>query len=142
MKEIEPPPGYELAYSDSKVGFGRNISPLFIDKERRRLAFRVGAEHVNVTGVCHGGALATFADCQVVAIRGFEFDAQTHSPTISLTVDYLAAANLGSLVEMEVTLVRQTRTMLFTQAILMAEGENIARTNGIYRYYSSMPPTR
>ena len=135
MTDMVPPPGYEDVHPGSTVGFGRSVGPLFIDKARCRLAFRVGPDHVNGTGFCHGGALATFADSQVSAIRAHAFEAKGHSPTISLTIDYLAGIPLGALVEMQVTLLRKTRTMLFTQALLTVDGENVARSNGIYRYY-------
>ena len=134
---MAPPPGYEGVHPGSMIGFGRSVGPLYINRKRCRLAFRVGPEHVNPIGFCHGGALATFADSQVAAIRDRAFDGTAHSPTISLTIDYLASVPLGALVEMEVTLVRRTRTMLFTQALLMVDGENVARSNAIYRCYES-----
>ena len=62
MTDMVPPPGYEDVHPGSTVGFGRSVGPLFIDKARCRLAFRVGPDHVNGTGFCHCGALATFAD--------------------------------------------------------------------------------
>ena len=81
----------------------------------------------------HGGAMATFADTQLMAFRAGAEEGASHSPTISLSVDYLAPAAVGAWVEASVTLVKQTRTMLFTQAIMTVDGEPVARSSAIYR---------
>jgi acyl-coenzyme A thioesterase PaaI-like protein len=61
--------------------------------------------------------------------------AEGHQPTVSLSIDYLATARLGAWVEAQVTLIKTTRTLIFTQALLSADGEIVARSNAIYRNY-------
>lgn len=97
------------------------------------MAFRVAPNHVNPVGGCHGGAMATFADAQIVAVYDASGTADQHTPTINLSMDYLAPAPLGAWVEAEVRLIRKTRTLIFTQAIISTGGEPIARTSAIYR---------
>jgi uncharacterized protein (TIGR00369 family) len=133
------PPGYTAVHPDSTEGFSRAIGPVFLDEARGRLAFWVRDSHLNVKGFCHGGALALFADCQIAVVRGRIADLAGHTPTISLRVDYIAPVRAGQLVEMAVTLVRNTRSMLFTQAILCASGDSVGRTDAIYRWYPIKP---
>ena len=129
------PANYEAAHSTSEAGFGLCVGPIFIDRAHRKIAFRVRDEHVNPVGLCHGGALATFADSQSIAVHDPEQEGVSHAPTISLTIDYIAPVPLGSLVEMHVELARRTRTLIFTQG-LMTVGDNVvARTHGIFRCY-------
>ena len=81
--------------------------------------------------------MATFADMQIAAViagspAGLP---KGHQPTISLNVDYLATAALGAWVEAAVTLVKTTKTLIFTQALISADGEIVARSQAIYRNY-------
>jgi len=116
-------------------GFNDVFGPVYRHQTEQKLGFRMGPHHLNPVGVLHGGAMATFADTLVLAIiRGIP-TSQPHTPTISITVDYVAAAPAGSWIEADTTLVKATRTMLFVQAIITADGEVVSRANGIYRYY-------
>jgi uncharacterized protein (TIGR00369 family) len=125
------PEGFEPAELGS--GFGRAFGPLWLDRATHRMGFHVAKQHVNPVGMLHGGAMATFADTQLMAFRAGAEEGASHSPTISLSVDYLAPAAVGAWVEASVTLVKQTRTMLFTQAIMTVDGEPVARSSAIYR---------
>lgn len=119
-------------------GFGAGFGPTYIDREGRRMGFRCSEVHSNPVGTCHGGALATFVDTFVKAVRPGADEGQPHNPTISLTVDYLAPIPVGAWVEAKVELVKQTRTMLFIQSIITADGETVARSNAIYRTPSNI----
>ena len=130
------PPGHSVIQPDSVDGFGRAIGPVFLDMDGHRLAFRVGDAHRNIAGFCHGGALALFADCQVAVVRDRVPGLVGHTPTISLRIDYIAPVSIGELVEMHVTLVRHTRSMLFTQAVMTAAGASVGRADAIYRWYA------
>ena len=100
------------------------------------MGFRIAPNHLNPVGVCNGGAMATFADMQIAAvIAGGPGTSEGHQPTISLNVDYLATASLGAWVEAAVTLVKTTKTLIFTQALITADGEIVARSQAIYRNY-------
>jgi len=129
------PAGFEALnlHSPFNEGFG----PIYRHSTESKLGFRMGPQHLNPVGVLHGGAMATFADTLVLAVvRGIALR-QSHTPTISITVDYVAAAPAGSWVEADTTLVKATRTMLFVQALITADGDVVARASGIYRYYAS-----
>jgi acyl-coenzyme A thioesterase PaaI-like protein len=122
-------------------GFAETFGRVYVDRANRSLAFRVAPVHLNPVGVCNGGAMATFADMQIAAvIAAGPGTAAGHQPTISLQVDYLATAPLGAWVEATVTLVKATRSLIFTQALIAADGEIVARSHAIYRNYGHGVP--
>lgn len=123
------PPGFERL--EIIGNFDNAFGDVFAHIEDGKLGFRVGQQHLNPNGSCHGGAIATFADMQVIIARGGP--ASRYTPTINLSLDYLAPAQLGDWVEAEVNCVKTTRNMIFSQAIITANGEPIARSTAIYK---------
>ena len=100
-----------------------------------QLGFRVEPRHCNPMQVCHGGMMATFCDmllplgahAQSDAVRG------RFLPTVSLQLDYLAPAPLGAWVQGEAQVLRTTRTMVFAQGLVTADGTPAARVSGILK---------
>jgi len=118
------------------AGFAEAFGPIYVNPATQAMGFRVALKHLNPVGVCNGGAMATFADMQIAAvIAGSPGTSEGHQPTISLSVDYLATAPLGAWVEAAVSLVKTTKTLIFTQALIAADGEIVARSQAIYRNY-------
>ena len=99
------------------------------------LGFRVEMRHCNPMQACHGGMLATFTDMlfAVVAHATSEAGRNRFLPTISLQLDYLAGAKLGSWVQGEGTVLRATRNMMFMQGLLTADDLPIVRASGIFK---------
>jgi len=118
---------------DLGPGFSAAFGPVYLRRAEQRAGFRVAAQHLNPMDVCHGGAMATFADLQIAVVKLGLGTRSGHLPTIHLDVDYLATAPLGSWVEMAVTLVKTTRNLIFVQALITADGNCVARCSGIYR---------
>lgn len=119
-----------------ETGVGQwSLGTLWLDRVNRRLALLVSEQHCNAYGVMHGGAMATFADAQALAVREYSGDPADHTPTVSLSVDYLGAAVLGKWLIADVTLLRTTRTLMFTQAMIGTAGSAIARSSAIYRNF-------
>ena len=110
-----------------------SVGRLWIDRSRAQYCLLIGAEHCNAFGVMHGGAMATFADAQIIAIRQHTPDPATHTPTVSLSVDYLAPAPKGGWLLLTAQILRTTRTLIFSQAIITVGDTIVARTSGIYR---------
>lgn len=104
--------------------------------ERLQLGFRVEPRHVNPVGTCHGGMLASFCDMLLPAMTMYQGSDGRRSflPTINLQIDYLGPAPLGSWVQGEGEVLRRTRTMVFAQAQVVADGEPALRCSGIFRY--------
>ncbi len=97
-----------------------------------QVGFRVKARHLNHAGLCHGGIIATFCDLQVRPIKA-KLGLVEFSPTVTISVDFVESGREGDWIWMAPTLVKQTRKLLFTQALVMAEDRVVARTNAIYR---------
>lgn len=121
---------------DFTTGNGQwTLGTLWLDRQASRLAVRVTERLCNAFGVLHGGAMATFADAQGLALRRYSGKEGDHTPTVSLSVDYLGGARLGSWLVAEVTLLRTTRTLIFTQALIAADDKLVARSSAIYRNF-------
>jgi len=115
-------PGFDVQFGQM---YGKDVDGNLI------LGFRVQEHHLNVANTLHGGAIATFADWQILAAQKL-IGLDIHAPTINLSLDYLSMAVLGDWIECTVRLQKQTRTMIFTHAEITS-GENlIARANAIY----------
>jgi uncharacterized protein (TIGR00369 family) len=104
------------------------------DGTRLLLGFRVERRHTNPLKMCHGGMLATFADMLIPCASMYQGEtARRFLPTISLQVDYMGAAPLGSWVQGEADVLRTTRNLLFGQGLVTADGEPALRVSGIFK---------
>ena len=143
MREIEigadnPPSGYVPL--EGRCEGEHYTGPYFICAQGSsvKLGFRVAQRHLNRMGVCHGGMLATFADIQGTAIC-HRLGLANGTPTISLSLDYVAPVKLGDWVESAPELVKLTGRMIFFRALVTANGAVALRVNGIYRRNLTRP---
>ena len=99
-----------------------------------QLGFRVEPRHCNPMNICHGGMMATLCDmllplsAHVLSDVGNRF-----LPTINLQIDYLAASPLGAWVQGEAQVLRTTRSLVFMQGLVQADGVGVARVSGIFK---------
>jgi acyl-coenzyme A thioesterase PaaI-like protein len=110
-----------------------SVGTIWLDWPGHRLALWIEPRHCNALGVMHGGAMATLADSQCLAVRRYAPGGSDHTPTISLDVDYLAPAPVHSWLVVQVTLLRTTRSLVFTQAVISVDDSPVARSTAIYR---------
>ena len=99
------------------------------------LGFRVEKRHTNPMGICHGGMMASFCD-MLLPISAHRKSAAARGrflPTINLQIDYLAPAGLGAWVEGEGEVLRVTRSLVFVQGLVKADGAAVARVSGIFK---------
>ena len=138
---IDLPPGFvPLEIGGDYVGIN---GPLYIRHESDLvlLGFRVEKRHTNLLGTCHGGMLATFCD-MLLPITVHRKSAEVglrFLPTINLQIDYLAPAQLGMWIEGEAQVLRVTRTLVFVQALVTADGTPAVRTSGILKIGPPFP---
>ena len=99
------------------------------------MGFRVGPEHLNPGGRCHGGVLASFCDMQLAfAVMHDTPDLRTTIlPTINLALDYLAAVLPGTWVQGIGGTVSVTRNFAVAQCIVTADGMPAVRCSGTYK---------
>jgi uncharacterized protein (TIGR00369 family) len=118
-------------------GFIAVNGPLYVRKLKPgiQLGFRVEPRHCNPMGVCHGGMMATFCDMLLPISAHYLSEAigRRFLPTINLQVDFLAVSPLGAWVQGEAQLLRATRSMVFMQGLVTADGTNVARVSGIFK---------
>jgi uncharacterized protein (TIGR00369 family) len=118
-------------------GFIGVNGPLYVRRNEAgvQLGFRVEPRHCNPMGICHGGMMATFCD-MLLPISAHVMSkelAERFLPTINLQIDYLAPSPLGSWVQGEAQLLRATKSLVFMQGLVQADGVTVARVSGIFR---------
>ena len=123
--------------------FIRHNGPLYVRRADGRvwMGFRVEPRHTNPAGICHGGMMATFCD-MLLPVTAFMRTESLHGrflPTVSLQIDYLAPAPLGAWVQGEAQVLRITRTLLFMQGLVSADGETAARVSGVFKIGAAAP---
>jgi uncharacterized protein (TIGR00369 family) len=132
---LDPPDGFKPRRFGE--GFIAVNGPLYVKKLEPGIAlgFRVERRHCNPMGICHGGMIATFCDMLLpISAHYLSTDlARRFLPTINLQIDYLAASKLDAWVQGEAQLLRATRSMVFMQGLVRADGEAVARVSGIFK---------
>jgi uncharacterized protein (TIGR00369 family) len=128
-------------------GFIAVNGPLYVKKLERGilLGFRVEPRHCNPMGICHGGMISTFCDMLLpISAHYLSADvARRFLPTINLQVDFLAPSPNGAWVQGEAQLLRATRSMVFMQGLVTADGQSVARVSGIFKIgprFEDAPP--
>lgn len=115
--------------------FIQNNGPLYgrLDGERFVLGLRVLDRHCNPAGTCHGGMLLTFADMTLIVCSNVQAKLHRYMTTVSLNTDFIRAAPMGAWLEGRAEVLRVARSMVFSQAILVVDGEPVARVSGILK---------
>jgi uncharacterized protein (TIGR00369 family) len=135
MSDLSIPEGF----TPIRIGgeFMRLNGPIYTrhDGVALRVGFRVEPRHCNPMNMCHGGMLASYADMLLpVSAHALSASiARRFLPTINLQIDYLAPAPLGSWVEGIAQLLRETRSLVFVQAVATADGVPCLRASGIFK---------
>jgi len=139
-EELPPQDGFKQLIG-ADIGFCGLIGPHFVRMTDAGpvLGFRVRRRHLNPSGVCHGGALAAFADYQAVAVRHIAALSAHLTPTITLSVDFIVPVQLGEWVELHSRLLRRTGTLLFSDGDMRVGGVLVARVNAIFKIGPARP---
>jgi|SRR6185312_9755183 len=123
--------------------FNQTNGPIFVDHsfvgtetEPARVGFRVGSQNCSFAGACHGGIIASVLDIALGHCAQVS-SGVPHTPTISLNVDFLSAAAEGEWLESRVRIVRQTRRLLFADALLVGPNATVARATAVFKIPSS-----
>lgn len=137
-----PPPGFKPVRATGD--FIHINGPLWLRREGTvvQLGFRVEQRHCNPMDTCHGGMLASFADMllPMTAHRKAPEVGLRFLPTVSLQLDYLAPARLGDWVVGEADVLRTTRSLVFVQGLILANGEPAVRASGVFKLGAPFKP--
>lgn len=109
--------------------------PLYLRRDPPALGLRVERRHTNMAGRCHGGMIATFCDMVLPVCSHLLAPAiaDRFLPTVSLQIDYAAPVALGAWLEGTAQVLRVTRSLVFAQALVTADGQLAARASGILK---------
>lgn len=122
--------------------FIQNNGPLYVRREGGtvQFGFRVEGRHVNTMNNLHGGMMATFCDMLLpLSVHSKTTQVQDRFlPTVSLQIDYLAPARRGMWVQGEAGPLRITRSLVFAQGLVTADGELCARVSGVFKIGPAM----
>ena len=127
----EVPAGFEPSRRTSP--FLDLIGPVYTRTTERGilLGLRARTEHLNTRGFVHGAILAAMLD--VVCARNCAALTEHLSVvTVSLTVDYLAAARDGDWLEASAAVTRVGRRLAFADGRVDAEGKPVAKASGVF----------
>jgi len=97
------------------------------------LGLRIEERHCNPMGICHGGMLMTFCDMVMPMAANYANKLAQFLPTISMTTDFVGPAKLGAWLEGRTDVLKVTRNLVFTQAIITADGEPAVRASGTFK---------
>lgn len=123
-------------------GFNAHVGPIRfarVGETEFAAALLIGARHINVGGVCHGGVLMTLAD---VAMGAGSYAAGGEHPcaTISFDAQFLAAAKRDTWIIARARQLRRVRELSFMDCEMHADGRLVMRANGIWKYLASRGP--
>jgi uncharacterized protein (TIGR00369 family) len=143
MTETSPliPPGFRAIEAGGP--YMQNNGPLYLLHEGDvvKFGFRVEQRHTNPMNNLHGGMMASFCDMLLPLSVHRKSTEVGHRflPTISLQIDYLAPAPLGCWVEGEAEPLRVTRSLVFAQGLVRADGVPCARVSGVFKIGPAIP---
>ncbi len=81
-----------------------------------------------------------FADIMLSTAAQYQTDIpRQFLPTISLQMDFIAAAPLGSWVQGRADILRVTRNLVFSQGLVEADGTLVLRASGVFRRGPLLP---
>lgn len=139
-EQIAVPPGFKPIEAGGPFMEGNGPLYLLHEGDVVKFGFRVEQRHVNPMGMLHGGMMASFCDMLMpLSVHRTSAVGLRFLPTISLQIDYLAPAPLGCWVEGEAELLRATRSLVFAQGLVRADGTPCARASGVFKIGPPFP---
>lgn len=117
-------------------GYTDSVQPVYrrIDGEQVSFGLVVQAHHGNSMGICHGGVLMTLADMTAGSGCNLARGEVVGSPTINLSVDFIAAARQGEWIQADAEQVSLKRRFGFCSGVIYGARGRIARFNGTFYF--------
>jgi uncharacterized protein (TIGR00369 family) len=92
-------------------------------------------KHMNLREIAHGGVLTTLADVGLSFPIAASEDPPLGVATITLSTDFIGAANLGDWLEATAVIDRKTRSLAFAHGRISRGGEPLLTMTGVYKLY-------
>jgi len=128
-----PPPGFHPIRRSGN--FNDIAGPFFYRADAKSFVtgFRVMEHHLNPANIMHGGMSVVFADMSLGLSMAVKCAIPVITPTVNLTTDFLSVGKVGAWVECDAKLVRRTRSMIFAETVLTADGEPFLRCSSVLK---------
>ncbi len=126
------PAGYEPVASG--LGFSDRLQPYYrrVDGDDVSFGFVVQEQHLNLMGICHGGALMTLADIAAASSLNRLRDAPSPMPTITLSFDFQSPGKAGHWLHTRAENVSLRRRFGFCSGFVL-DGETVVlRYSGVF----------
>lgn len=139
---IDPPAGYLRLPDHALPVFNSLVGPFWLKPEAAGVVygFRVELRHCNPVELCHGGMLVAFADIVLTGGCNHVAGLSRFLTTITLATDFIAPARIGTWLEARPEVLKVTRSMVFGQCLVLADGEAVLRASGTFRYTGEPDP--
>ncbi len=118
-------PGWMTWQLSDPTRFNSLFGPFLLRVEDELARVRMTPQHVhsNLSNIMHGGALLGFIDIALFAAsRGFGLLEAGTAVTVDLSTQFLGGATVGTPVEAQVELLRETRRLLFLRGLVVQAG--------------------
>lgn len=131
--DLAPPEGF--VPHDRKSPLTEPWEPLFVRRTDEAVILGLYARlaHANGRGFVHGGLLTALADNAMGLSCAHRLGGERSLVTVNLSLDFLAAAQMGQWLAFETSFVKLGSTLCFAQAFITADGHPCARANGVFR---------
>ncbi len=133
IAEARAPSGFHLI--NHGPNFNSHAGPFFYRATASSfvMGFRVLPHHLNPANVIHGGMSMVFADMSLALGMAVKCGIPIFTPTVNITADFLAGGPADAWVESDVTVIRRTRSMVFGETLLVADGVPFLRASAVIK---------
>ncbi len=97
------------------------------------IGLRIADNHCNARGFLHGGVLASLCDNAMGLTYGLNLETKGSIVTVSLCVDYVSTATIGTWMTVTPRMIRSGKSMGFVDAIVTADDATVARASATFR---------
>jgi uncharacterized protein (TIGR00369 family) len=97
------------------------------------LGLYVAHQHCNARGLLHGGVISSLADNAMGLSCVMELGGKVSLVTVTLSVDFLGIAPIGTWLEFMGMPTKLGKTLCFAAARISADGIQIATANAVFR---------
>ncbi|MEM6498941.1 MAG: PaaI family thioesterase [Pseudomonadota bacterium] len=127
-----PLDGYTLYDPDDP--FEMHSGPFFWQRTEEgghHFVLKAEARHCNRQGILHGGLMMTMIDLALAASAKEVLE--DRYVTISLNSEFVAAGNIGEIIEAKGELVRRTRSLAFVRGQVTSGDQVLLNTSGVFK---------
>jgi len=127
------PDEFKLCRDDGT--FNNVLSPLYLKLVDGQpvIGLIIEKHHCNYSNIAHGGFLMTLIDFALASAVCSRIGQYTTTPTINISVDFMAAAKLGDWIQVDIVAIDVTRTLGFVTALIQGPNGHVARASGCFK---------